>query len=123
MRVKRNGKELRLKVDFNQGLDSSLIKNLDIAMELKRSNVDPVRLAYDRKSQRKFLERCIKRLKEVGFKGRHIFVYTFYNHLDTPQDFWERVCDLMEWGVAVYPMRFEPLNSLQKNEYISPGWT
>ncbi len=29
----------------------------------------------------------------------------------------------MDWGVTVYPMRFEPLDSLEKNKYIAPGWT
>ena len=29
----------------------------------------------------------------------------------------------MEWGSSSYPMRFIPLDSLDKNKYISPLWT
>jgi hypothetical protein len=29
----------------------------------------------------------------------------------------------MEWGVVAYPMRFEPLDSLKKNQHISSKWT
>jgi hypothetical protein len=122
MYVIKNGKKFHVKVDFNQGLDSSFIKDLDTATELRKAKVDIVRLAYDQKEQKESLEGAIQKLKEVGFTGRRIFVYTLYNFKDNPQDFWERVCDLMDWGVAVYPMRFEPLDSLEKNKYIAPSW-
>lgn len=123
IRLPKNGQQYRLKVDFNQGIDGRLIKNEDIAEELRKANVRPIRLAYDKKSQREAIGKAIKRLKSVGFSGRQIFLYTLYNFSDDPQDFWERVADLMEWGVTVYPMRFEPLNSLEKNQHVGPGWT
>ncbi len=121
--VTKNGQRYRLKVDFNQGLDGRLMKNQDIAQELRKANVRPIRLAYDKKNQREAIGKAIKRLKSAGFSGRQIFLYTLYNFEDDPQDFWERVADLMEWGVTVYPMRFEPLDSLEKNQHIGPGWT
>lgn len=31
--------------------------------------------------------------------------------------------DLLEWGVVAYPMRFEPLDSLKKNQHIGSKWT
>jgi len=123
IRVTKNGNSHKLRVDFNQGLDCRLIKNLDVAAELKKTGVNPIRLAYDNKNEKKALEQAIKKLVEVGYKGKSILVYTLYNYLDKPQDFWERVCDLLEWRVVIYPMRFEPLNSLEKNKHISPGWT
>jgi len=123
MDVIKNGHKYGFKVDFNQGLDSRLIRNLDIALELKKARIHPIRLAYDSKGQKEPLRKAIDRLKDVGFRGRNIFVYTLYNYLNGPQGFWERVRELMEWGVTVYPMRFEPLDSLEKNRYIAPGWT
>ena len=65
----------------------------------------------------------ISLLAEAGFSRRKIVVYTLYNFTDTPVDFWRRVYELLEWGVVSYPMRYEPLNSLTKNRYISPHWT
>ena len=57
-----------------------------------------------------------------GVKSRKLIFYTLYNYVDTPDDFYERVKALLEWGVVVYPMKFEPLSTLQKGQYISPHW-
>ena len=52
-----------------------------------------------------------------------MIVYVLYNFQDSPEEFLERLCDLMEWGVVAYPMRFEPLDSLKKNQHIGARWT
>jgi hypothetical protein len=46
-----------------------------------------------------------------------------YNYTDDPEDLYERVLDLLHWGATSYPMRFEPLCSLQKNAYVGYRWT
>src|SRR5205807_7737240 len=56
----------------------------------------------------------------------HIWVYVLYNYEDTPHDLFERVRDLLAWGVAAYPMRYQPLSgehAFEKDSYISPNWT
>ena len=50
-------------------------------------------------------------------------VYTLFNYVDDPQNFKDRVTELLSWGVTSYPMRFEPLTSLTKNAWVSPNWT
>jgi len=115
-------KELNLVVDFNQGLDARLLTE-EVAIRLKRLKMSVVRLAYDIKGIRKSLKRAIELLKEVDFKGRKIIVYCLHNFSDTPEDFLNRIKDLMEWGVVAYPMRYEPLEPRPKNTYISPHWT
>lgn len=62
-------------------------------------------------------------LKDVGIDGRRIVVYCLYGYLDTPEDFLERVRDLITWGVVAYPMRYQPLEPCTKDSYISPHWT
>lgn len=114
--------ELGLEVDFNQGLDTRLLSK-DLAFKLKRLNMPFARLAYDSVGVRDKVERAIGILKEVGFRGRKIIVYCLYNHKDTPEDFLDRIKDLLEWGVVAYPMKFEPLDPMPKNTYIAPGWT
>ena len=52
-----------------------------------------------------------------------IIVYTLYNFTDIPDDFLGRVIDPLSWGATCYPMRYEPLNTLTKNRYVSPQWT
>ena len=115
-------KELNLEVDFNQGLDARLIDD-EVAQELGGLRLRPVRMAYDIPSEKKALERAIPALHRAGFRRRTIHVYTLFNFTDTPQDFLNRVIDLLSWGVVCFPMRYEPLNSLVKNKYVSPHWT
>jgi len=114
--------ELGLEVDFNQGIDARLTTE-DVVYALTKLKIPRIRLAYDTTGVRKFLSQAIKLLKANGFDGRRVIVYTIYNFEDTPQDFLDKIRDLMEWGVVAYPMRYEPLNSLQKNKYVSAKWT
>lgn len=114
--------ELGPEVDFNQGLDARLLDE-DVALWLKRLRIPIIRLAYDSNGIRKPLEKAINLLKEIGIRGRRILVYCLYNHLDTPQDFHNRIKDIITWGVVAYPMRYEPLKPFAKNQYVSPNWT
>ncbi len=117
--------ELKLEVDFNQGLDARLI-NTNVALRLKKLNVSLIRLAYDTQGIREPLRHAIELLKEVGFNGRRIIVYCLYNNpfeKDTPETFLKRLQDLISWGVVSYPMRYEPLEPKEKNTYVSPYWT
>ena len=82
-----------------------------------------VRLAYDSKEIKKSLVRAINLLKDVGISGRRIVVYCLYGYLDKPEDFLERVRDLITWGVVAYPMRYQPLKPCTKDSYIAPHWT
>lgn len=115
--------DLFLEVDFNQGLDARLITE-DIALRLRRLKLPLLRLAYDSNQIRKPLEKAIKLLKSVGFNGRRILVYCLHNtKYDTPEDFLNRIKDIVDWGVVAYPMRYQPLEPKPKNTYISPNWT
>jgi len=117
--------ELKLEVDFNQGLDARLL-NEKVVPQLKKLKIPLIRLAYDTQGIRKHLKRAIDLLKSTGFKGRQIMVYCLYNNpfeKDTPETFLNRIQDLIDWGVVSYPMRYEPLEPREKNTYISPHWT
>jgi len=115
-------KETGLPVDFNQGLDVRLI-NEDVAQQLKGLRINPIRMAYDVPSERKALERAIPALERAGFRRRRMVVYVLYNFRDSPEGFLDRMRDLLDWGVVAYPMRFEPLDSLKKNQHIGARWT
>jgi len=114
--------ESGLEVDFNQGLDARLLTE-ETALRLKRLRIPIVRLAYDSKGIKKSLKRAIGLLRDVGIDGRRIVVYCLYNHLDAPEDFLERIKDLIDWGVVSYPMRYQALEPGPKNGYVSPNWT
>ena len=114
--------ELKVEVDFNQGLDARLVTE-EVAQELAKLRVRPIRMAYDIPGEKKALEKAIPALERAGFNRRRMHVYTLYNFTDTPEGFLQRVIDLLSWGVVSYPMRYEPLSSLVKNKYVSPHWT
>lgn len=115
--------KLKIKTDFNQGIDVRLITD-EVAEKLSKIRLDVLRLAYDDVVYRPLIERGIKILEKHGIKKRKIVVYTLFNfEKDTPEDFFQRVKDLLTWGVCSYPMRYQPLNTLEKNSYISPNWT
>ncbi len=97
------------------------------ARHLEGIKIEPVRMAYDMLTPgiRRAMEASINRLAHIGIRRRKIIVYVLYNFTDTPDSFFQRVRDLLHWGAVAYPMRFEPLDSLEKNKYIAceHGWT
>lgn len=113
--------ELKLKIDFNQGLDARFITD-KIAEKLSKVPTKLIRIAYDTSSYRTNVQRAIERLENAGINKRSIIVYTLYNFQDDPNDFLNRVRDLLSWGVVSYPMRYEPLVSLRKNLFIGNNW-
>lgn len=115
-------KEIGKWVDFNQGLDARLITE-ETAYQLSQLKLKFVRLAYDNIEMRGALKRAIDNLELAGIRKRSIIVYTLFNFNDSPEDFKERISDLLSWGVVSYPMRYEPLTSMKKNSYISPKWS
>jgi hypothetical protein len=114
--------DLGLEVDFNQGMDARYV-NDENAELIHRMHMPVIRLAFDYIGIRLAVEKAIKRLNAHGIRGKRIIFYVLYNYVDDPENFFSRVRDLLTWGVAVYPMRYEPLSTLEKNRYIAPGWT
>ena len=83
-----------------------------------------IRLAYDNKAMAAAVKAAVELLHEVGrFSRRKIVTYVLYNFRDDPEDLFHRIRDLLSWGVAAYPMRYQPLDALEKDKHVSPGWT
>ncbi|MGD0202851.1 MAG: hypothetical protein ABSC20_02950 [Candidatus Bathyarchaeia archaeon] len=115
-------REIGLAVDFNQGLDARLITN-KVAKQISELKIDRfVRIAYDTSEVGQSVKKAIELLKSNGIDGRNILVYLLYNFIDTPQDFFERVKNVLKLGAVAYPMRFQPVYTLKKNSYVSPQW-
>lgn len=113
--------ELGIGIDYNQGLDAMLVTPA-VAKTLSKLKMPCVRIAYDAKAKGKYVKNAIELIMSNGIRGREIFVYVLYNFTDTPDNFFERVRDVLTWGAVVFPMRFEPLDSMTRNKYISPSW-
>jgi hypothetical protein len=111
-----------MSVDFNQGLDARLITD-EVVEKLAKMRLLCVRLAYDHDDMGPFVKKAIEMLGERGIRRRNIFIYVLYNFNDDPESFFRRVGDVLKWGAVVYPMRFEPLNALERWKYVGPKWT
>lgn len=118
-----------IEADFNQGLDARLIDE-ETAGLLADVKSKTIHMAYDWPWEGKYVKNAIDLLSDTGYRKRNLIFYTLFNFYDgvhkkgdTPADFLLRIRNLMEWGASSYPMRFIPLDSLDKNKYISPLWT
>lgn len=115
-------RELGLAVDFNQGLDARLVTER-VAKKISKLKIDRfIRLSYDTMEIGPSVKKAIELLKTNGIDGRNILVYLLYNFTDSPQDLFVRIRNVLNWGAVAYPMRFQPLYTLKKNDYISPQW-
>jgi len=110
-----------MKIDFNQGLDARLITD-EVAELLSKMKLLCVRISYDHVSMRRHVKRAIELLASHGIRRRSILVYMLYNFQDTPDDLFKRMRDVLSWGAVVYPMRYEPLDALERWKYVAPGW-
>ena len=114
--------EQQVEVDFNQGMDARCVTD-EVAEKLSKMNMPMIRLAYDYVGIKNSVEKAIEILKTHGIRGRRMIFYVLHNYVDTPEDFFHKVRDLTNWGVLSYPMRYEPLCTLEKGLFVSPNWT
>jgi len=120
--------DIGLEVDFNQGLDARLIDE-EKARMLADLKIDIYRMAYDSSDEADAVRNAVKSLANYGIRDRSILIYSIYNFFnnldlsgDSPSEFLARLNDILELKCVAYPMRFEPLDSLIKGQYISPLW-
>lgn len=76
--------DLKIKVDFNQGLDARLIaNNEDIAKLLSKVKwLKPLRMACDTKSQMESIEKATELLRKHNTKPSNFFIYTLVRDID-----------------------------------------
>ena len=107
-------------VDFNQGLEARRL-TLHHARRLAELKRVKVRFAFDHLSAESAVADAISLCKAQGL--RDFGVYILIGFRDTPEDAWYRLEKVWEWGAVSAPMRYQPLDALDKNAYVAPGWT
>ena len=117
-----------LPVDFNQGIDARLIDD-EKARMIADLRTSLIRTAFDNLYEKKAIVNAVKFFSQSGIRRRKIFIYALYNFYsekhpsDIPATFFERIKLIADLGCVSYPMRYEPLTSLEKNRFVSPLWT
>jgi hypothetical protein len=109
-------------VDFNQGLDASLLKSWHV--DLFRSLKNPImRFSFDHIREESAVGKAVNLCLFNGFPRGRIQIYVLFGFEDTPRDAQYRLEKVREWGLFPNPMRYQPLNTLKKNSYIEEHWT
>lgn len=109
-------------IDFNQGLDARLVKSYH-AQRIAELKMKCVRLAWDDiKIESQFMA-AFEILTSAGIKPSMIHSYILIGYNDTPTDALYRLQKVADLGAWPNPMRYQPLDSKKRNEYIGPNWT
>lgn len=117
------------RADFNQGLDARLMTE-EFANLLAEIKSPSIHMAYDWPWEGPYIEKAINLLSSAGYRKKNLIFYVLHNFYDekykkgdTPEDFIQRLRDLMKWGASAYPMRYIPLDSTKRRGYVSPLWS
>lgn len=107
-------------VDFNQGLDARIFTayHADRLGELKGVKV---RFAFDHLNQESHVADAIALARRKGLSN--LGCYVLIGFKGTPEEDIYRLQKVRQWGIRPNPMRYQPLNILEKNSYLAPGWT
>ena len=125
-KLSRKGRWQKRRVDFNQGVDSRLLRKLPHLMQQLSTNcIDPLRIAFDHWGVRKQYEHSIRSATDHGI--RNLSNYMLYNFHDTPEDLYKRLrmyiglnqeLDIRIWS---FPMRYQPV-TLKDRSFVGRNW-
>lgn len=125
--IARNGKKLKRRVDFNQGVDArELAKNEKLMAQLARTCVDPLRIAFDNLALRQPYETSIRMAAANGLTA--LSNYMLYNFNDEPADLFERMYlnvklnEELDIRIFSFPMRYQPVD-LADRSFVGKNWT
>ena len=107
-------------VDFNQGLDARKFVPFH-ADQLARLRRCKLRFAFDDLPQEPYVRSALELARRWGFRDFGIYVLIGFN--DSPEGALYRLKTVCSWGIRPTPMRYQPLDALEKNVYVASGWT
>jgi hypothetical protein len=87
-----------------------------------------VRFSFDKMRYANGIEKALKLVLKYKIRAQ-FFCYMLFNFTDSPDDFWERlqiaqqIRDRVGGTIYLFPQRYEPLDAVKRNSYISPKWT
>jgi hypothetical protein len=119
-----------LKIDFNQALDCRLFKTKH-ALLLSKINIPRLRFSFDSINEAEaFKSACERIVKTTKKKSIAILVFLFYGFNDKPEDLFNRfevIKQLQKKHPQIEPhlylMRYQPLDCLEKNNFIGKYWS
>jgi len=115
----------KLKACFNNGFDARLLNEEQMQLMAKvKWYPGGLRLAFDNMSEDKHIQKCIKRLIELGVSKSAFLIFCLFNFNDDLKEAMYRHREMANLGVRPYPQVYAPLDKLTKKPiYVSPKWT
>lgn len=107
-------------VDFNQGLEADLLTPYN-ARRLAELQHVKIRFAFDHINDESSVVDAIHLAEKHGLTD--IGCYVLIGFRDTPADARYRLDKIRELGYRPTPMRYQPLDAIEKDSYVSPSWT
>jgi hypothetical protein len=107
-------------VDFNQAIDARLFTRWH-ADEIRRVKHPIVRFSYDHSYLAPEIERAVQTCKDAKLPKPMIFALIGFH--DTPGDAHNRLKHIVDLKCEPFPMRYQPLDALEKDAYVKDGWT
>jgi len=107
-------------VDFNQGLDARLFTRAR-ASRLAEIRIRP-RFAWDNAGDEAALFKAVETAKSVGLPVSRLPVYCLVGWQETPEEAQYRLELLKERHLRGFAMRYQPLDTLEKNSYWPSRW-
>ena len=124
--LKRNGRAVKRRVDFNQGVDARiLVKDKIYLQEMSTICISPLRIAFDHLGLRRHYVQSVRYANEFGIK--QLSNYMLYNFYEPPSDLYERLRINIklnqELGISIwsFPMRYQPV-TLKDRSHIGRKW-
>ncbi|BFL40875.1 hypothetical protein H8S45_13320 [Agathobaculum sp. NSJ-28] len=115
-------------VDFNQGIDSRLITDENMA-KLAEIPIRPVRIAFDHWSLRKEYEKAVRTAVRHGHTN--LSNYILYNFDDKPVELYWRLklnvelCEELNASIYSFPMKYHPIEDpdyFSNRDYVGKYW-
>ena len=111
-------------VDFLHGLDARLVQPWQVELLSKTLRMPVWRFTFDSLRHETQLKQTLDILREHGIEPEgKVIIYVLCGFDDAPRDAYERAKLIMSLGAHPYAMRFQPLDGLVKDQYVSSGWT
>ena len=91
------------------------------------SNTSYLRFSFDRIKYAEDIRKALRYVVDYDIKANFL-CYTLYNWMDSPDDFYKRIqiaqqiVDEVGESIQLFPMRYEPLNALERKQYIGKHW-
>lgn len=127
----RLAKEHKRYVDFNQGIDSRLIKKENME-KLAELSIKPVRIAFDHWNLKETYIKAVETALEAGHN--HLSNYLLYNFDDKPEELYYRLdlnvklCEKhrdKNLDIYSFPMKYHPIDIIdycKNRDYIGIYW-